>query len=251
MRLAPLATPAEPRLPGPVTTLLACLALASATVAGCSERVAGITEGSTGGGRGGGSATGGQGGANAPPCVGVDPGDEARTDPEESAVSTGEDAPEIPTTIPLWRLRDFQPQSCGYDATYGADAFAGKVVVIAMLQGWCTYCQSQALNLDRMRLDLNSHGHKDIVFMAINGTSSDNDEDRGNLSGRCAFPLFQDVENVNAWQLHAGHKDDIVIYDADGNLAKTFRNVDDVVTDLAGEEGYNNIRDAILEVIAL
>ena len=121
-----------------------------------------------------------------------------------------------------------------------------------MLQGWCSYCQTQANNLDRMRLDLNSHGHKDIVFMAINGAGdADTDENRANLSGKCAFPLFQDVEGVNAWQLHAGHKDDIVIYDADGNLASSFRNIDETVTDLSRDEGYNNIRDAILEAIAL
>ncbi len=184
------------------------------------------------------------------PCVGVDPGDDARTDPEESAKSGGEDAAEVPTTIPLWRLRDFQRQSCGYEATYGADSFEGNVVVMAMLQGWCGYCQNQALNLDRMRIEFSTLGYDNVVFMAINGTSADNDEDRGKLLSKCAFPLFQDLEAINAWQLHAGKKDDIFIYDAEGKLAKSFQNFEETNTDLSTVDGYAAIKNAILELVA-
>ena len=35
-----------------------------------------------------------------------------------------------------WRLTDFQPQSCGYDSTYGLEAFHGHVTVVALFAAW-------------------------------------------------------------------------------------------------------------------
>lgn len=234
-------------VPSTLTTpsLLAVLALSGAAIAGCSERPPGIdaTPSYSGGAGSGGETTEGA-------CLGIDPGEEARTNPEQSTASTGEDPLEIPESLPLWRLEDFQPQSCGYGATYGADTFAGNVVVLALLQGWCSYCQSQALNLDRMRIDLNTLGHENVVFVAINGTSANNAPDKLSLSSRCAFPLFQDTEALNAWHQHGGKKDDIFIYDAEGNLATSFTDLMEVNFNLSTEEGYDNVKNAALELLA-
>ncbi|MFT5432661.1 MAG: hypothetical protein ACI9OJ_003363 [Myxococcota bacterium] len=35
-----------------------------------------------------------------------------------------------------WALTDFQPQSCGYNQTYGMDGFKGRVTVLALLASW-------------------------------------------------------------------------------------------------------------------
>jgi hypothetical protein len=33
-------------------------------------------------------------------------------------------------------LYDFQPQSCGFEETYGLDSFHDYVTLVALLQGW-------------------------------------------------------------------------------------------------------------------
>jgi hypothetical protein len=35
-----------------------------------------------------------------------------------------------------WALTDFQPQSCGYEQTYGMAPFKGRVTVLALLAAW-------------------------------------------------------------------------------------------------------------------
>ena len=37
---------------------------------------------------------------------------------------------------PAWSLKDFQPQSCGFNGTYGMDVFKGKVTVVVLLASW-------------------------------------------------------------------------------------------------------------------
>lgn len=37
---------------------------------------------------------------------------------------------------PPWKLKDFQPQSCGYNKEYNLRAFRGHVTVVALLSGW-------------------------------------------------------------------------------------------------------------------
>jgi hypothetical protein len=43
---------------------------------------------------------------------------------------------EIGSARPIYQLKDFQPLSCGYGATYGLDTFKGKVTVAVLLAGW-------------------------------------------------------------------------------------------------------------------
>lgn len=37
---------------------------------------------------------------------------------------------------PAWALLDFQPQSCGFGATYGLQAFTGHLTVVALFASW-------------------------------------------------------------------------------------------------------------------
>ena len=67
-----------------------------------------------GGDGSGGMAMGGAGGAGGGPDLPVPPG----------------------AMAPSWSLLDRQPDSCGYDATYGLDLFRGQVTVVAMWAGW-------------------------------------------------------------------------------------------------------------------
>jgi len=42
----------------------------------------------------------------------------------------------IDQPAPEWSLFDFQPQSCGYQATYGLKEFVGNVTVVVLLAAW-------------------------------------------------------------------------------------------------------------------
>ncbi|MCA9523530.1 MAG: hypothetical protein KC609_21290 [Myxococcales bacterium] len=67
------------------------------------------------------------------------------------------------------------------------------------------------------------------------------------LVDRCTFPLFQDTTEVNAWTLHDGHKDDILIYDKNGVLYVALPNGGAVNTNLSTPEGYENLKSRVLE----
>jgi hypothetical protein len=41
-----------------------------------------------------------------------------------------------PSMLPTWRLQDVQPGSPMVGQTYGLDAFAGKVIVVTLLEGF-------------------------------------------------------------------------------------------------------------------
>lgn len=49
--------------------------------------------------------------------------------PIGSATCLGADRPD-------WQLFDFQPRSCGFEATYGPEIFDGHVTVVALLASW-------------------------------------------------------------------------------------------------------------------
>ena len=64
----------------------------------------------------------------------------------------------------------------------------------------------------------------------------------------CNFPIFQDVESVDAWGLHEGVKDDFFFYNADGILEILIPAWGDVEMNLATEAGYRNIKSAALVI---
>ena len=146
---------------------------------------------------------------------------------------------------------DFQPMSCGYEQSYGLNSFEGHVTVVAMWQGWCGFCQSQALKMEQIRLELANDG-MDVQFIGINGSgSADNDDDRENLYQRCSFPLFQDVSDgvePTVYNQHDASKDDIFIYDRNGILARPMKKSGDLSINLATSDGYDNVKNAIIEV---
>ena len=102
--------------------------------------------------------------------------------------------------------------------------------------------------MERMRIELEAEGHHDVVFAAVNG--SDAVDDQAALVERCAFPLFQDLVEVDAWELHDGHKDDIFVYGADGRLAVALLRSGELEIDLSTAVGYANLKAAILFALA-
>ena len=75
-------------------------------------------------------------------------------------------------------------------------------------------------------------------------------DETGDPIYRCTYPLVQDIEEVNAWELHAGKKDDFYIYGTDGMLARFLPSgTEEFSTRLSTEEGYNNLKGAVIEVL--
>ncbi|NVB40180.1 redoxin family protein [Pseudenhygromyxa sp. WMMC2535] len=183
-------------------------------------------------------------------CVGVAPlidGSETDADADAGAESSADtDDPVCPDCAPAWALYDFQPQSCGFEQTYGLESFEGHVTLVAMLAGWCSYCQSQAVKMEQLRLELQLEGY-DAQFIAINAVSADNADDQQALVDRCAFPLFQDTAEQDAWGLHDSGKDDIFVYAADGTLSMALPIEGDVPTNLSTDEGYAAVKQAIID----
>ena len=96
-----------------------------------------------------------------------------------------------------------------------------------------------------------------MAFAVINAISADSEAHQKNLiykdsseenpsDFRCTFPLFQDKADVDAWALHGGKKDDIYVYDAEGDLS-TFISSSGPNIDLSTDEGYENLMFAILK----
>ncbi|TNE49298.1 MAG: hypothetical protein EP343_12330 [Deltaproteobacteria bacterium] len=98
-----------------------------------------------------------------------------------------------------------------------------------------------------MRLELQQQNLK-VKFVAVNSIDANTPTDQKQLTDRCAFPLFQDVDTMQAWHHHNGQKDDLYIYNAQGQLVAHLPFAGPVNTDLSTDEGYNNLKQAILNV---
>ncbi len=90
-----------------------------------------------------------------------------------------------------------------------------------------------------MQKELKAEG-SDVAFVAIN--SIDAVANQGDLTSKCEFPLFQDVDTVNAWTLHGGAKDDIFVYGSDGKLAHHLKYGGPIDTNLAWPEAYAAVK---------
>ena len=195
-------------------------------------------------------------------CIGAKPDEAAWADGgaptpvppplPDSPPKEGDDCTKSPGTCvgkawPIWKLKDFQPQSCGYKATYGLPTFKGRVTVVVLLSAWCGYCQGQAEKLERIRLELGIAGKAPNVVVV---NSIDAKDDQKKLVDRCSFPLFQDTDKMQAWKRHNGGKDDFYIYGKDGKLVHYFSSSDpNLNTDLSTKDGYKFVKDTLLKLL--
>ena len=61
-------------------------------------------------------------------------GGEPRALPDSSQGPDGVGGGAVP--LPTWKLEDIQPQSPRVGQTYGLDTFAGKIVVVTLVEGF-------------------------------------------------------------------------------------------------------------------
>ncbi len=143
---------------------------------------------------------------------------------------------------PTFALEDFQPQSQSFGESYGLERFQGKVTFVALWASWCGYCRSQAETMEAIQEELTGLG-VDINVVAINVTTGV--ESQSLILDSCSFPLIQDTDEVGAWDLLNGGKDDMFIYDAEGKLLVHLPAGGTVATNLSTDQGYANIRDLL------
>lgn len=93
-----------------------------------------------------------------------------------------------------------------------------------------------------MRQELANAGH-DVNIVAINATSAA--ANQGALVDECAFALLQDTAEVDAWGQLGGQKDDFFVLDAAGDVVAHLV-LTEVNTNLSTDEGYANVRGALL-----
>ncbi|MFN3197308.1 MAG: redoxin domain-containing protein [Bradymonadia bacterium] len=214
----------------------------------------GAVAGAGGAGGAGAAMAGGAGGEvmetpeRLPPgeCIGPEQGESPPT-AETIADISEETCTHCPgAEMPKWQLYDFQPQSCGYGATHGLDSFLGRVTLVALFNAGCPYCQAQAEKMEQMRIELEAEGHE-VWFVAVNLMGRESLQ--AELTNRAAFPMFQDTEGTNAWGMHQGGLSDYYVYDESGVLVTWLPNGGEVNTTLANEEGYANLKNAVLEAL--
>lgn len=176
-------------------------------------------------------------------CIGVTP------EFDHGAPSAG-DGHECPTCLgepaPNWVLYDFQPLSCGAGSHYGLDQFQGRPTMLVLLSAGCSYCLSQTVKLEEMWWELTGEGHE-FNFVVVNLASMASR--RSNLTDRAGFPMFQDTPELDIWGVQGGRKDDFYFYDAEGILRAFYPARGTVETYLSSEEGYGNVRDAMLHLL--
>lgn len=160
---------------------------------------------------------------------------------------------------PDFKLRDFNPSSCGVGKYYGLDAFQGQVTFVVLLRSTCGYCMAQLEKLEQIRYELLVMG-LNLNMLVINerGTQAQ----IVNLTQRAQIPIFQDVDEVMAWEALSspdpnddslkvgGDKDDMYIYDSTGHLWR-FLDDDDPShkLNLSTDEGYNYLKEILIMAI--
>ncbi len=180
-------------------------------------------------------------------CIGVKPAAAAWTAVPGPEGVTGVAAPVLGAAAPAFALTDFQPQSCGFGATYGLQAASGKVTVVALFAGWCSYCVAQSGKLEQMRLELQKAGY-DLQFITVNKADAVANQEA--LVDQCAFALLQDTDAVNAYARLGANKDDFLIFGRDGRLFDYLPSDGQRITNLSVHEGYNTLHAAIVAAAA-
>ena len=162
--------------------------------------------------------------------------------------------------MPNFAIQDLSPTSCGYGRHYSLNAFEGKLTFVVLLRSTCGYCHAQLEKLEQMRFELIAMGF-DLNMVVINEIGTEGTVDL--LHQRSQIAILQDVPEVMAWQALSssdsssmtgqvgGDKDDMYIYSAEGKLWR-FLDDDDPThqLNLSGEEGYNYLKNTLIEALS-
>lgn len=97
--------------------------------------------------------------------------------------------------------------------------------------------------LEKMRIEFEIMG-ADVQLLTINDAGAL--EQLQGLVDKCSFPILQDQDDIDVWGLMQGKKDDMFVYAADGTLATYLPFGGEVSIDLSTDEGYANVKDALM-----
>ena len=89
----------------------------------------------------------------------------------------------------------------------------------------------------------------DIHIVSINTESGLDSAQK--LVDVCAFPLLQDTVDTDVWGLLQGKKDDMFILDTSGAIVKLLPQGGELSTNLSTEEGYNNVKYSLYQVLGM
>ena len=171
-------------------------------------------------------------------CTGVAVAGLAAPDPATAGCAAC--AGELP---PAWTLEDVQPQSCGYEATYGLNAFEGQVTLLAFFNAGCSFCQAQTVALERMRHELAEAGAP-VHVVAVNAARFATQIPE--LTARGSFPIFQDTDALDVWGTYGSGVSDFYLYGADGRLIR-YLPVGAEALDLRTSAGYAKLKGLLTQ----
>ncbi len=95
-----------------------------------------------------------------------------------------------------------------------------------------------------MQTELKTDG-EDIAFVVI--AQKDLESFQHELVNRVSFPLFQDTTAVDAWALHGGGKDDLIVYDTKGTVAHYLKYGGTQSTNLSDAAAYAAVKKIIVD----
>lgn len=121
----------------------------------------------------------------------VAPGGEGAADEGASGAGAG------PVTtqefrLPAWKREDVQPESARFGQTYGLEAFAGKTLVVVLLEGYCPFCQSNSVVAEELQADFAAEG-LDVETVILGDPNAEQ------FAGKVTLPIFRDADK-SAWK---------------------------------------------------
>jgi hypothetical protein len=167
----------------------------------------------------------------------------ACADDRETCLSTEATCPGA--AAPGWVLEDVQPRSPRFGQRYGLASFRGQVVLLALIDSLCSYCDSQADKLNTLALELNAR-RAGVQVVGLSFTAA-----AANLPALldvASYPIFQDEDAVGAVDTMGGGSSDLFIYDRRGRLQRFLRTTLEPNVFLYSAAGYASVRDAVLAV---
>jgi hypothetical protein len=84
-----------------------------------------------------------------------------------------------------------QPKSPGFGTSYGLETFRGKTLVVVLLEGFCSFCQSNSVVAQELQATLDAEGLDTQIVILGDGNAQE-------FASRVSLPIFRDAEG-SAW----------------------------------------------------
>ena len=143
----------------------------------------------------------------APPSAGEQPG--ATGAASETTEAPGEATLEQ-YKLPDWQREDVQPKSGRAGQRYGLEAYAGRTIVVVLLEGYCPYCQSNSVVAQQLQDELAAEQLDAQIVVLGDGNASQ-------FASRVSLPIFRDHDGA-AWDAMRSNakKHDTFVFGPDG-----------------------------------